>query len=420
MANRFRSVGLCVTNRQSGRGEHPQPTHSRAPPSPAPLMNLPLAPAASHWDFDPELLYLNHGAFGASPRVVELARAKIQRRLESQPMRFLVREMGPDLAATRTRIGELVNADQDDMVLVPNSTYAMNIVADGFPLSPGDEVLLNDHEYGAVKKIWERACKRAGAKVVVQTLPVPFTTPEALVDRLFAAVTEKTRLIVFSQITSPTAIIFPAAAICQRAREVNLPVCIDGPHAIATLPLDLDGLQCDFYAASCHKWLCAPFGSGFLHVRRDRRNWVAPPIQSWNKPFPNTEPSWRDEFEWFGTHDPSSMIAISAAIDFFQEYGFDRFRKETHEVAQYARNSISNLTGLEPLTPDSHDWYGTMACVPLPPGDCDDLQRRLRENHRLELPVIDWSGRRLIRASCPLYIGKEAIDLLVSALRTEL
>jgi isopenicillin-N epimerase len=186
------------------------------------------------------------------------------------------------------------------------------------------------------------------------------------------------------------------------------------------LPLDLDALQCDYYAASCHKWLCGPFGSGFLHVRKDRRDWISPPIKSWGKPFPNTQPSWRDEYEWFGTHDPSSMIGVAAAIDFFTEYGFDEFRQQSHANAQYARQQISQLTGLTPLTPDDPSWYGVMVAVPLPPGECVDLQRRLLENHRLEIPVIDWNGQRLIRVSCPLYIGREAIDLLVTALRAEL
>lgn len=383
-------------------------------------MNFPLTSAAEHWDFDPEILYLNHGAFGASPRVVEAARAKVQRRLESQPMRFLVREMGPALADTRARLGQFVGAAGDDLVLVPNSTYAMNIVANGFPLSAGDEVLLNNHEYGAVNNIWQRATKRAAAKVVQQDLPVPFTTVAAFVDQLFAGVTERTKLIVVSHITSPTAVIFPVAEVCRRAREREIPVCVDGPHAIATLPLDIDSLQCDFYTASCHKWLCAPFGSGFLHVRRDRRSCIAPPIQSWGNPFPGSEPSWRDEYEWFGTHDPSAMVAIAAAIEFMESYGLQKFREETHATARYARQQITALTGLPPLTPDDSSWYGSMVAVPLPPGDCEDLQRRLLENHKLEVPIVDFHGSRLIRVSCPAYIGREAIDLVVEALRQEL
>jgi isopenicillin-N epimerase len=368
------------------------------------------------WCLRPGVRYLNHGSFGPAPRCVIEARAEWFRRLESEPVDFLTREAEPALDHARRRLGRFVAATADDLVFVDNATMAMNVVAANTPLEPGEEVLINDHEYGAVLRIWQRKCARCGARLVVQPIPCPVRSSEEVVAAFLAGASPRTRLLVVSHVTSPTAVVMPVAAICRQARALGIPVAIDGPHAVAMRPLDIAGLDCDYYAASCHKWLCAPFGAGFLYVHPRHQGRIEPLVTSWGTPPWGGPKRWIDEFTWAGTRDPSAFLAVPAAIDFLEALGIEEFRRHTHALAQLARQRISALTGLEPLVPDSPAWYGSMIALPLPAGDAAGLQKALWERFAIEIPLVAWQGRRLIRPSCHLYTQPEEIERLAAAL----
>jgi isopenicillin-N epimerase len=233
------------------------------------------------WTIAEGVTYLNHGSFGPSPQSVQQARQEWSARLEAEPMDFFLRRMEDHLDDAASRVAAFVGADAEGLVFVDNATVGMNIVAANTQLHDGDEVLLTDHEYGAVTRIWREKCKATRAQLVVAQLPVPLSDSEQVVSALSRAVTARTRLIVVSHITSSTAVRLPVERICAAARERGVPVCVDGPHALAMLPLELERLGCDFYAASCHKWLSAPFGSGFLYDARHRRQDCRPAIVSW-------------------------------------------------------------------------------------------------------------------------------------------
>ncbi|QDU95096.1 aminotransferase class V-fold PLP-dependent enzyme [Lignipirellula cremea] len=368
------------------------------------------------WRLRPGVNFLNHGSFGPSPDVVRQAQSEWTELLESQPMDFFVRTLEPAMTAAMQALAEFVGAAPENMVFSENATFAMNEVAHSFELSPGDEVLLNDHEYGAVRRIWQAACDRAGAVLNVAQLPQPLESKEQLVDAIFAAVTPRTRLLVVSHITSPTAIIFPVEEICRKARTLGVAVCVDGPHAIAQLPLSLDEMQCDYYTASCHKWLCAGFGSGFLYVHPSRQAAMRPNVVSWGR-WPAVEPTdWRDDFVWQGTQDPSAYLSTTAAIEFMQSVPLTAFRQRTHALANYARARLAEFADTEPLTPDDPSWYGCMALAPLPAGDAIALQKRLWREHQIEVPIVDFHGRRFVRVSCHIYNHTAQIDHLAAAL----
>jgi isopenicillin-N epimerase len=372
---------------------------------------------ADAWDLRPDTIYLNHGSFGPPPRVVREAQAKWKERLDEQPMDFYVRQYEPAYFDACARLATFVGTSEQNLVFAENATAAMNHVAKSFSLSPGDEVLLTDHEYGAVLRIWQRACAEAGATTRTVALPLPFTTTGEVVDRIVAALTPNTKLVIVSHITSPTAVILPVKEICAALRARGVAVVIDGPHAIAQIPLALDQLDCDYYCASLHKWLCAPFGSGFLYVHPRRQSTAQPAALSWGRVFVEDLKHWRDEFIWSGTRDGSAWLAVPAAIEFMQNYGLERFRTETHALAQYARRQLMELTGLTPIVPNDPQWYGSMAHVPLPPGDAKALQRVLWQEHRIEVPIVAWNGGRYVRVSCHLYNTREQVDFLVHALR---
>jgi isopenicillin-N epimerase len=407
----------------------------------------------SHWQFRPDTTYLNHGSFGPPPDAVRAARRKWIDALDAQPMDFFVRQLEPAWLAARDKLAEFVGTSPGDLIFVENATVGMNIVADSFPLAAGDEVLLTDHEYGAVQRIWQRASAKAGAAAKTVELPLPFRTVGETCDAIFAGVTGRTKLLVVSHITSPTAVILPVAEICRRARERGVAVAIDGPHAIAQIPLDINALGCDFYTASCHKWLCAPFGSGFLRVAPRWQQHVRPPVLSWGRIPPTKINAWSDEFVWSGTRDPSAYLSIPAAIEFLENVGLDFFRQRTHWLAQYARQMLlemtadhrrhlaprdalvsrSETTAMEPLVPDDAAWYGSMAHVPLPPPKdrgsapailrsdetspvSNPLQHTIWRQLGIEVPIVDFRGQRYIRVSCHLYNDTEQIDRLVAGL----
>src|SRR5687768_1730058 len=195
-------------------------------------MTPPLNPTAdawrSLWDLRPGVAYLNHGSFGPAPRPVREAWRRWNDELQAEPVDFFNRIMPDAFDAALARLADLVGTRIENLVFVDNATAGMNVAADSVRLSPGDEVLITDHDYGAVIRIWQRACDRAGARLVVQPVRVPIASQEQLVENVLRGVTPRTRLLVFSHVTSPTAIVFPAEALCRAARQRGLMVCIDG------------------------------------------------------------------------------------------------------------------------------------------------------------------------------------------------
>jgi len=398
------------------------------------------APLKAYWNFRPDTTYLNHGSFGPPPRPVREARQKWQDALDSQPMDFFVRQFEPAWIAARERVARFVGAPASDLIFVENATVGMNIVADSFPLAAGDEVLLTDHEYGAVERTWRRACAKAGAAVQTVALPLPFRSAGETAEAILAAATERTKLIVVSHVAFATPVILPVAEICRRARQRGIAVAIDGPHAVAQISLNVGELDCDFYAASCHKWLSGPFGSGFLYVHPRQQQLVRPPVLSWGRLPPARIETWSDEFVWSGTRNPVAFLAVPAAIDFLEGVGLEAFRARTHWLVQYARRKLVELTQLDPQVPDDPAWYGCMTHVPLPPPKVagtgapaqrvgvpspdeevfpisNALTHTIWQRLGIETPVVEFRGRRCLRVSCHLYNDSTQIDRLVCGLQ---
>jgi isopenicillin-N epimerase len=373
------------------------------------------APIAAHWQVRPGTTYLNHGSFGIPPEPVRAVRRQWIDAVDGQPMDVYVRQFAPEIRATRERLADFVGTDASNLVLVENATFGMNVVAESWRPTPGDQIVLNAHEYGAVRRIWERKCRRSGASIFDVQLPQVFESPEAVVDAIAAQIPPRASLLVISHITSPTALIMPIAAICRMARQRGLPVCVDGPHAPAQVLMDIDSLDCDFYVASCHKWLSATLGTGFLVAHPRVQSLVEPLIQSWGLLLPQTPQRWDDEFTWTGTRDPSIYLSIPAAIDFIEQIGLESFRARTYYLAAQARARLIDQFDGQPIG-RGEQWYGCMAHVPLPKGDWSSLQEALWRDYGIEVPIIQFGGAWYVRVSCHLYNRIEQIDYLVESL----
>jgi isopenicillin-N epimerase len=365
-----------------------------------------------------DVVFLNHGSFGACPRPVFEEYQRWQLELERQPVAFFGQRTN-HMPEARAALAALVGCARDDLVFVPNATTGVSAVARSLPLQPGDEILSTDHEYGACDRAWEFACRRSGARYVKTAVPLPISSREEIVDAVWRGVTPRTRVLFLSHITSPTALIFPVEELVRRAREAGIWTVIDGAHAVGQLDLSLDALGVDFYAGNCHKWLCAPKGSGFLYARKELQPLLAPPTTSWGRAVDAEHPNpFVDEFEWQGTRDLAPYLAVPAAIAYQRERDWPTVRRACHEEARWVRRRILDLYGLPPLTPDSDQFFMQMVAIPLPPCDNAAVKQRLLLEHNIEIPVMKWQERCLVRVSVQGYVTRRDLETLVSALES--
>jgi isopenicillin-N epimerase len=374
---------------------------------------------------DPSLVFLNHGSFGACPREVLDAQHAWQREMERNPVEFLGRRSAALLARARERLAAFVGAGAAELVFVNNATTGVNVMARSLSLASGDEIVTTDHEYGACMASWEAVCERSAARLVRVPLPLPFRRDEA-VDRLFAAVTKRTRAVYVSHVTSTTALILPAAEICRRARAHGIVSLVDGAHAPGHLELNIDEVGADMYTGNCHKWMCAPKGAGFLQVRSEHHERVAPPVVSWGACAAIEGYEGFDAYtgstilerrlQWLGTRDISAFLAVPAAIDFLQHHHWRADHARCHALALETRDRIGTLTGLAPIATD--DDVGQMVAIDLPPCDGEALRAELYERHHIEVPITSHAGRQLIRPAFSFYSTDADADALVDALRT--
>jgi len=373
-----------------------------------------------HFLLDPDIVFLNHGSYGATPKPVFEAYQNWQLRLERQPVLFLGRELPALMRESRAALGQYLNADPDDLVYIPNATHGINIVTRSLELTPDDEILTSDHEYGACDYAWEFNCDKTGAQYIHQPIPLPVHTEEEIVEQFWRGVTPRTKVIYLSHITSSTALRLPVEEICKRARERGLLTIIDAAHAPGQIPVDLQALGADIVFGNCHKWMLAPKGSAFLFARPEVQHLIRPLVVSWGThPTPDIATGSRfiDILQWTGTKDPTAALAVPTAIQFMQGHNWEEVRRQCHLLLRQAIERICDLTGMPPLYPLDSDFYRQMGIAPLPSSDLVALKSRLYEEYKIEVPLIQWQDQYFIRISIQGYNTQNDIDLLVDALK---
>ncbi len=386
---------------------------------------MPRMPVPTRDDFmlDPEVVFLNHGSFGAVPRVVFDEYVRLQREMERNPVEWLGRRADDLLATARGRLAAFVGAEADDLVFFPNPTTAVNMVAKSLRLQRGDQIVTTDHEYGAMDRTWRKLTAEVGAEYVRVPIPLPVTTADDFVERVWSAVTSRTSVLFLSHLTSATALVFPVEELCRRAREAGILTIVDGAHVPAHIPLDLSALGCDVYTGAMHKWLCAPKGCSFLWARPEVQPTLQPLVISWG--WESDHPSgstFVDHHEWQGTRDLSPFLAVTAALDFAAQHDWAQVQADGHALTLDTRRRVDELTGLAPISPDpagDHQWIGQLASIRLPADvDVVALKARLFDEHRIEVPVHLWAGQPLLRVSFTAHNTVADADALLTALRT--
>lgn len=393
-------------------------------------------PLKKHWGLNPDVDFLNHGSFGASPTEVLKVQQDWIRQLESDPIDFLAPErfLLPRIDLVRDRIAELVNAPPRDLALVRNATDGVNAVLRSFLFNSGDEVLVTNHGYNACNNTVDYAASRFGAKMVIAEIPFPIRSNTNVLDAVAAKLTNRTRLVLIDHVTSPTGLVLPVREVVNLCRDASIRVMIDGAHAPGMLPVDLSQIAADYYVGNHHKWLCAPKTSGFLYVHPQWQSEVRPTTISHganNDRMGATR--FHAEFNWTGTFDPSPLLSVPAAIKFIgnlypqgpNRTGLETLMTNNRSLALAGRDVLMNRLNVDEPAP--REMIGSLATVPLPHGDslsaaeADSLRNRLFTKHRIEVPVVRLpDGQTCVRISAQAYNSLDQYEHLAEAIKESL
>lgn len=368
-----------------------------------------------------DITFLNFGSFGACPKPVFEDYIRWQYLLESEPVQYIAFEGVKYLQKSREALAQYIHCDADDLVLVTNPSYAVNMIAKSFPLHAGDEILTTNIEYGACDKTWNYYCKKAGAIYRQVQIQFPIQSKEEIVEGFFKAVNEKTKLIFISHITSSTGLILPVEEICKKAKSLGIPTFVDGAHVPGHIPLNLTSLEADYYTGACHKWMMTPKGCSFLYVRKSLQQTIDPLIISWG--YDSAMPShsqFLDYHQMNGTRDFSAMLTIPKAIEFMTTHNWTEVSTKCRTMVQENAPRFCKLLNTEPLCPITDEFIGQLYSTRIQLTAPEQFQRMLFEKHRIEVPITRMGNDFFIRYSINAFNTQADLDVLYEALKSEL
>jgi isopenicillin-N epimerase len=373
-------------------------------------------PDASAWTIARDLAYLNHGGFGAAPASVLADQQAWLSAMERNPVGFLVRELPDLLASVRDRVAAFLGADPGGLVFVENATAGAQTVIAHVPLAAGDEVLTTDHCYGAVLEQLRRAVGVTGARLQIAPVPMPVASRTDVADAVLSRLSPRTRLVVVDHVASCSGLVFPVEQIVEQCRGAGIPVLVDGAHAAGMLPVDVGRLGADFWVGNMHKWVCAPKASAVLYAAPRWRDGLRPLVASHGLSL-----GFLPAFDWTGTRDPSAILAIPAALDFFDRAGWQAVREHNNDLARRGAELVAGR--IDTRCGNADAMAASMRLVPLPAplteAGARALESRLLEHHRVVVPVTSHGGWQWLRVSAQLYNTLADYERLADALVSE-
>ncbi|HLX61936.1 MAG TPA: aminotransferase class V-fold PLP-dependent enzyme [Planctomycetota bacterium] len=370
---------------------------------------------------------LNAGTLSPTPIPVMEALMRVREMQARAPSDFLWRQTPPLMARARTRLAEYVHCNPANLLLLPNVTHAINLAVQALSLERGAEILITDHEYGAMIYTWRRWAAERGWTIREAKLPYKTEDPVEIVAAIEAAIRPSTKALFFSHVLSTTGLVLPAAELCTLARRRGLASVVDGAHAAGMVPLDLQKIDADFYGANCHKWIMAPMGAGFLSVREKHKNSLVPPVVSWGWGYPPAEreadsgcggSKWQHALEFYGCTERCPQMVLPEVFDFRESLGGDgAIARRVREVVLYAREKISEA-GFAPATPLNSALSGALVAFELPRVDPLKFREGLWNAKRIECPLNFAAGHFFLRVSAAWFVSFDEIDRLADALKT--
>ena len=370
----------------------------------------------SLFSLDPEITYLNHGSFGACPKVIFDNLVSFQKKLEFEPVNFLDNHLYQYLKESRSALSNYINCDRDDIAFFPNPSTALNTLIRSLDLKSGDQILTTNHEYGALDKTWDFICKKTGAKYIKQNISLPLQSKKDFINTFIKGINKKTKVIFISHITSPTGLIFPIDKICKIAKENNLFCIIDGAHVPGHIDLDIKKLDPDIYTGACHKWMCAPKGTAFLYAKKEIQDYIDPLVISWG--YKSDRPShskYLDYHQWQGTNDPSPYLTVPDVINFLNKHNWNEVSTNCKKINIEAKALVTKSLNKRPLSSD--EFVGQMTAIKIKCKDPIKLMEILYRDFKLVVPIVKWEENMLLRFSIQAYNSMEDIEKLIFAIK---
>nr|CAB3236607.1 hercynylcysteine sulfoxide lyase-like [Phallusia mammillata] len=364
-----------------------------------------------HFLLDDSLVFLNHGAFGAALKDGLEVAQDVQRYVEAQPVRFIDRELFPQIVHTQKRLAKYIGCKPSDFAMTENATLGTNSVLNSLELDEESVIYHLSTVYGAVKKSMDKVCQRTGAKMQMETLRFPLESKEDILDLVKTTLKPNTALALFSHIPSNTPFIMPVKELVQICHERNVPVLIDGAHALGTVILDLTDIDADYYILNTHKWFCSPKGCAALYVKPEHQAKIGALSVSHGY-----KSGFHSEHTFPGLRDYSPILGLQCCINFFNAIGPEVIITRNHSLLVDAVQLLTTAWKSSTLAP--LDMHSSMCCVALPSRfykshevkyeDAELVQNRLFHEHKIEVPVKCVQGVLYVRIS--VHIHNELSD----------
>lgn len=393
---------------------------------------MPKRPAPTilrrQWGLKPGVVFLNHGSFGACPKVILALQARLRQEMEAEPVQFLWRRFEERLEPSRIELARFLGARSHDLVFVANATTGINAILRSLKLRRGDELLTTNLDYNACHNALIETARRGGVKLVAAQVPFPLRSEDQVIEAILKTITPRTRLAMIDHVTSDSGLVFPLARIVRELSERGIDTLIDGAHAPGMLPLSLGKLGATYYTGNLHKWVCAPKGAAFLWAREDKQADLQPAVVSHgnNRPRPGFT-AFQDRFDWTGTFDPTAWFCVGESIRWMSQLlpgGWPELRKRNHALAVVARRLLCERLEVEAPCPES--MLGSLATIPLPTrfqsrvshGKIAAEQLGLYDEFGIEVPfsAIGNPPVRHFRISAHIYNSIGEYDYLAAAL----
>ncbi|BDS09649.1 aminotransferase class V-fold PLP-dependent enzyme [Aureispira anguillae] len=359
---------------------------------------------------------LNNGGVSPQPEIVQQAEKKYLGLINEMPSRYIGRVFPRNRSILRAKLAKLGGCQPEEVAMMYNTTEAINTVILGIDWKAGDEIVLSKHDYSTVKVGWEQLARRYQLKLVWVTLPAPIENQEEIIHRYISKFTSKTRLVHLTHIINWTGQIIPTAAIakiCTKARNQGIFSLVDGAHSLAHINFRIEDLNCDAYATSLHKWLCAPIGTGMLYLRRDQISKI------WSM-FPSDvkQTSSIEKFEHKGTISIAKEEAIHTAIEFHQHIGIELKEARLRFLKNYWAEQLREDERIQFYTSFDPQYAGAIALFDIKEGDSFKFSHRLEHNYRIHHTRSEVEGAKGVRISPNIYTSLDDLDHLVESIRT--
>ena len=382
---------------------------------------------ANQFLLDKKVTFLNHGSFGACPIKIFNEYQSWQKKLENQPVKFLdqYRDFGPNMTNVRKILSQKINCNSNNLAPVVNATTGLNAIIKSIQFNKGDEVLISNHEYGALEKTWQFIKTKYKIKINVVKVTLPLNSEDQFIHDFTKKFNNKTKILFLSHITSPTALLFPIKKLIRLARQKKIITIIDGAHVPGHIDLNLNTLNADFYSGNCHKWMMSPKGAAFMWSSSKYKNHLDPLIVShgWNKKNKSINQKgalgnsrFIDMFEYNGTKDPAAWLSVPASIRFINDLKNKKLFKTQSNVLYEYSLKLSKIFKL-PLLADRKFLPPLMISLPIPKVNELEFQRKLYKNYNIEIPIIPWEDKSFARISYQLYNSIKDLEKLEYALK---